>query len=147
MALMPVADALAAVLAGAEALPEEMVALGNKGGVSLLNLLQENLFFCVVRGAYGVGALEREATDYSPGHGGGAVGVATAAWAPTAPAILLDTEFPEPSEYEVNIYKQDEFRLVAAIELVSPSNQSCTAACPSRSTYSVMPAGWGSIQT
>jgi hypothetical protein len=32
-------------------------------------------------------------------------------------------ELPEPSEYEVNIYTQDEFRLVAAIELVSPSNK------------------------
>jgi hypothetical protein len=36
---------------------------------------------------------------------------------------LLDTELPEPSEYEVNIYTQDEYRLVAAIELVSPSNK------------------------
>lgn len=35
----------------------------------------------------------------------------------------LYTEFPEPDEYEVNIYSQDEFRLVAAIELVSPSNK------------------------
>jgi len=30
---------------------------------------------------------------------------------------------PEPSKSEVNIYTQDEFRLVAAIELVSPSNK------------------------
>ena len=37
--------------------------------------------------------------------------------------VLLDTELPEPDEYEVNIYSQDEFRLVAAIELVSPSNK------------------------
>lgn len=35
----------------------------------------------------------------------------------------VDTEFPEPDEYEVNVYSQDEFRLVAAIELVSPSNK------------------------
>ena len=46
-----------------------------------------------------------------------------AAWAPAAQAILLDAEIPEPSEYEVNIYVQDEFRLVAAVELVSPSNK------------------------
>ncbi len=46
-----------------------------------------------------------------------------ALWEPTKPNILLDTEFPEPSEYEVNVYTQDEFRLVAAIELVSPSNK------------------------
>ncbi|WP_020475953.1 DUF4058 family protein [Zavarzinella formosa] len=49
--------------------------------------------------------------------------VAVVPWTPSAPTILLDTEFPEPSEYEVNIYTQDEFRLVAAIELVSPSNK------------------------
>ena len=67
-----------------------------------------------------VGALERE-SPYGSGDGDGSVAVAT--WAPAVPMILLDTEFPEPSEYEVNIYKQGEFRLVAAIELVSPSNK------------------------
>ena len=67
-----------------------------------------------------IAALEREST-YGSGDGDGGVAVAT--WAPAVPMILLDTEFPEPSEYEVNIYKQDEFRLVAAIELVSPSNK------------------------
>lgn len=67
-----------------------------------------------------IGALEREASDLSPGRVGG---VAVAAWAPAAPAILLDTEFPEPDEYEVNIYRQDEFRLVATVELVSPENK------------------------
>ena len=70
-----------------------------------------------------IGALEREASDLTPGREGGASGVAVATWAPAAPAILLDTEFPEPDEYEVNVYAQDEFRLVAAIELVSPSNK------------------------
>jgi hypothetical protein len=44
-----------------------------------------------------VGALERESGDLPPGG--------------------------EPDEYEVNIYSQDEFRLVAAIELISPSNK------------------------
>ncbi|HUY35597.1 MAG TPA: hypothetical protein VMV69_22830 [Pirellulales bacterium] len=69
-----------------------------------------------------IGALEREARDLPPGRVDGG-GVSVAAWAPAAPAILLDTEFPEPDEYEVNIYSQDEFRLVAAVELVSPSNE------------------------
>jgi hypothetical protein len=46
-----------------------------------------------------------------------------ASWAPAQPRILLDTELPEPSEYVVNIYTQDEFRLVGAVELVSPSNK------------------------
>ncbi len=67
-----------------------------------------------------IGALERE-SPYGSGDGEGGVAVAT--WAPAVPMILLDTEFPEPSEYEVNVYKQDEFRLVAAIGLVSPSNK------------------------
>ena len=67
-----------------------------------------------------IGALER-VSPYGSIDGDGGVAVAT--WAPAVPMILLDTEFPEPSEYEVNIYKQDEFRLVAAIELVSPSNK------------------------
>ena len=67
-----------------------------------------------------IGALEREST-YGSGYGDGGVAVAT--WAPAVPMILLDTEFPEPSEYEVNNYTQDEFRLVAAIKLVSPSNK------------------------
>jgi hypothetical protein len=70
-----------------------------------------------------VGALERESADLPPGRVGGEGGVAVAAWVPAAPAILLDTELPEPDQYEVNIYSQDEFRLVAAIELVSPSNK------------------------
>jgi hypothetical protein len=69
-----------------------------------------------------VGALERESRDLAPGRVDGG-GVAVNTWAPAAPAILLDTEIPEPDEYEVNIYSQDEFRLVAAIELVSPSNK------------------------
>lgn len=70
-----------------------------------------------------VGALEREASDLPPGRADGAGGVAVTAWAPAAPTVLLDTEFPEPDEYEVNVYSQDEFRLVAAIELISPSNK------------------------
>ena len=56
-----------------------------------------------------------------PCRGPGALMVAS--WAPAQPKILLDTELPEPSEYVVNIYTHDEFRLVAAIELVSPSNK------------------------
>jgi hypothetical protein len=65
-----------------------------------------------------VGALERESRIAS-----GAGGVLVAAWAAAQPTILLDAEFPEPTEYEVNVYTADEFRLVAAVELVSPSNK------------------------
>ena len=70
-----------------------------------------------------IGALERESSNGSQGRVDGEGGIAVATWAPAEPTILLDTEFPEPSEYEVNIYTQDEFRLVAVIELVSPSNK------------------------
>jgi hypothetical protein len=70
-----------------------------------------------------VGALERESADLPAGKAYDEGGVAVAAWAPAAPSILLDTELPEPDEYEVNVYSQDEFRLVAAIELISPSNK------------------------
>lgn len=70
-----------------------------------------------------VGALERESSDVISGRVDGESGVAVSAWVPAAPTILLDAEFPEPDEYEVNVYSQNEFRLVAAIELVSPSNK------------------------
>lgn len=69
-----------------------------------------------------VGDLERESGN-SPARGNGEGGVAVTAWAPAAPTILLDTELPDPDEYEVNVYSQDEYRLVAAIELISPSNK------------------------
>jgi hypothetical protein len=46
-----------------------------------------------------------------------------ASWAPAKPKILVDAEFPEPDEFEVKVYTQEEFRLVAAIEIVSPSNK------------------------
>ncbi|MFL5340943.1 MAG: DUF4058 family protein [Gemmataceae bacterium] len=70
-----------------------------------------------------VGAVESESNGQTPNPANGAGGVAVATWAPAAPTVLLDTELPEPDEYEVNIYTEDEFRLVAAIELVSPSNK------------------------
>lgn len=68
-----------------------------------------------------VGALERESGEFPPSGVGEGGGVAVTEW--VAPTILLDAELPEPDEYEVNVYSQDEFRLVAAIELVSPSNK------------------------
>lgn len=70
-----------------------------------------------------IATLERESGRHSVGRTEDDDGSTVALWEPSKPIILLDTEFPEPSEYEVNIYTQDEFRLVAAIELVSPSNK------------------------
>jgi hypothetical protein len=51
-------------------------------------------------------------------------GVATAVWAPPEPTLTLETDVPDPDEYEVQIFDAEEGqRLVAAIELVSPSNK------------------------
>jgi hypothetical protein len=50
-------------------------------------------------------------------------GVATAAWAPPRPTLAVVTE-PDADVYEVCVYdRQDNQRLVAAIELVSPANK------------------------
>jgi hypothetical protein len=51
-------------------------------------------------------------------------GVATAAWAPPKPTFSLETELPDQDEYEVQVYDaRHGRRLVAAIEIVSPSNK------------------------
>ncbi len=51
-------------------------------------------------------------------------GVAMATQAPPQPTLTLETELPDQDEYEVRIY-DDRLgrRLVAAIELISPSNK------------------------
>lgn len=47
-----------------------------------------------------------------------------AAWAAESPTVLLETEELTPAEYEVRVYDSSRGRtLVAAIELVSPSNK------------------------
>ncbi len=51
-------------------------------------------------------------------------GGGTALWAPPSPTATSTTELADIDEYEVRIYSQTERRqLVAAIELVSPSNK------------------------
>jgi hypothetical protein len=51
-------------------------------------------------------------------------GSATALWIATAPTLRVETEMPDVDEYEVRVYDQErDERLVAAIELVSPSNK------------------------
>lgn len=48
----------------------------------------------------------------------------TDAWQPEAPTLLLETEELTPPEYEVRVYDQSSGkRLVAAVEIVSPSNK------------------------
>jgi len=61
-----------------------------------------------------------EEDDPRPDGGGGS----ELAWAPAAPAVLLDTETPDPPEYEVRVYDERRLRrLVAVVEIVSPSNK------------------------
>lgn len=56
--------------------------------------------------------------------GQGAGGVATATWAPPRPTLALSCDLPEQDEYEVRVYDTRRGRrLVAAVELVSPSNK------------------------
>jgi hypothetical protein len=56
-----------------------------------------------------------------PGDGGGA---ATAVWAPAEPTLVVETELSDFDEYEVRVYDTHRGRsLVAAIELISPSNK------------------------
>jgi hypothetical protein len=56
------------------------------------------------------------------GHTAG--GVAMAAYAPPKPTLTLEPELPDQDSYEVRIYDSRRHRrLVAAIELVSPSNK------------------------
>jgi Protein of unknown function (DUF4058) len=57
-------------------------------------------------------------------HGPGNSGVATATWAPPAPSLAVETEFPDQYAYEVLIFDADrDRRLVAAVEIVSPANK------------------------
>jgi hypothetical protein len=49
---------------------------------------------------------------------------ATATWTATAPTLRIETDLPDVDEYEVRVYDVTrDRRLVAAVELVSPSNK------------------------
>ncbi len=51
-------------------------------------------------------------------------GVATALWAPPRPTRTFPVSFADPDAYEVRVYDEARgFRLVAAVELVSPANK------------------------
>ncbi|MFL5242952.1 MAG: DUF4058 family protein [Gemmataceae bacterium] len=57
------------------------------------------------------------------GRGEAEGGVAMAAWAPPQPTLEVSTDLPDHDEYEVRVYDTErDRRLVAAIEIVSPSN-------------------------
>ena len=51
-------------------------------------------------------------------------GIAAAVWAPPQPTLAVDTDLPDPDEYEVRVYDvKRHHRLVAAVEIVSPANK------------------------
>ncbi|WP_020470290.1 DUF4058 family protein [Zavarzinella formosa] len=51
-------------------------------------------------------------------------GVATAVWAPSRPTLSFETDLPDADEFEVRVYDAERGRqLVAAVEIVSPSNK------------------------
>lgn len=52
------------------------------------------------------------------------VGTATAIWSPPRPTLAVATDLPEMDEYEVRVFDtKSGRRLVAAVEIVSPSNK------------------------
>jgi len=64
--------------------------------------------------------LEPESADLDAGEGG----VAVATYAPPKPTLTLEPALPDQDTYEVRIYdSRRNRRLVAAIEIVSPSNK------------------------
>ncbi len=67
---------------------------------------------------------EDEATSLASGGAVEEGGVATAVWAPPQPALSVATDLPDQDEYEVRVYDtKHQRRLVAAVEVVSPSNK------------------------
>jgi hypothetical protein len=66
---------------------------------------------------------EEDASSPPGGPTNGGEGVATASWKAPAPTLTLEVDLPEQDEYEVRVYDAQRGRLVAAIEIVSPSNK------------------------
>ncbi len=65
-----------------------------------------------------------ESSDPASGGGADGGGVATAVWAPPRPTLAVATDLPAVDEYEVRVYDTRRGRrLVAAVEIVSPSNK------------------------
>jgi len=70
-----------------------------------------------------IGAFE-DAGGYQYQHTNGDGGTATATWTRTKPTLSVETDRPDADEYEVRIYdSKRQSKLVAAIEIVSPSNK------------------------
>jgi hypothetical protein len=50
-------------------------------------------------------------------------GVATAIWAPPKPTLAVECDPLDQDEYEVRVFETTDWKLVAAIEIVSPANK------------------------
>ena len=71
-----------------------------------------------------VATFEHDRSDTSTWSANGGAGPAVALWEATEPTLRVETDLPEPDEYEVRVYDVTRGRrLVAAVELVSPSNK------------------------
>ena len=79
----------------------------------------------------------------------GGTSVATAVWAPPMPTLTFATDWPAQDAYEVRVYDaRSGFRLVAAVEIVSPANkdrpETRRASWPSVPPCSRSESAWGS---
>ena len=71
-----------------------------------------------------VATYDQDGTDPSAAGATDGGGVATAIWAPPRPTLTVATDLPDVDEYEVRVYDVTRGRrLVAAVELVNPSNK------------------------
>jgi Protein of unknown function (DUF4058) len=72
-----------------------------------------------------VATFDKDDADFpSAGGSDNGGGVATAVWAPPRPTLAVATDLPDMDEYEVRVYDTKyRRRLVAAVEIVSPSNK------------------------
>jgi hypothetical protein len=74
--------------------------------------------------AFDVAAFDQSGNGAAHSGAAGDGGVAAAVWTGAQPTLRVETELPDADEYEVRVYDvRRERRLVAAIELVSPSNK------------------------
>ena len=73
-----------------------------------------------------VATFQEEAGPSAAAGDGNGSGVATAVWAPPQPTRTFPVAFADPAIYEVRVYDEEHgYRLVAAVELVSPANKDC----------------------
>jgi hypothetical protein len=72
-----------------------------------------------------IGTFEEDEEGFPlAGNGDNGGGVATAVWAPPRPTLTIASDLPSLAEYEIRVYDTKRaYRLVAAVEIVSPSNK------------------------